>query len=234
MKLLALLLMLTLAPTAVVAQGMEVPTGSHVPRPKPADPDENKRGALEASRVLHDFARCVVLQSPERAHAFLALPYDVRETNRAAQRLATNDCLRWGNLRFSVSLFRGALYSQLYAHDFAVAAPVVGEAAEPMLITQGTERMEKGRAATVLFLREFADCVVRTDGAAVRQLLLSEFASKEEGEWFAALRPSLSACLPQEAKFRFTTIVLRGYLAEMAYRRAVQDSAGVQSASVGN
>ncbi|HEX8215026.1 MAG TPA: hypothetical protein VF582_06090 [Allosphingosinicella sp.] len=76
-------------------------------------------------------------------------------------------------------------------------------------------------------LRSFADCVVRADPPASHKLLLTDIGAEREQAAFKALMPVFGNCLPRGNALTFSKPVLRGLIAEIAFRLA-ESAAGTR------
>lgn len=202
----------TLPHTAAEAQGTGGP--SRVQRPAPAAPNSGRPLANEAEsqRIMRDFAQCVVQGYRSWVDRFLATAPGSPEAQRLAQRVAFNDCLLIGELRFQEPLLRGGMYEALYQRDYGrVEGPNVSTAPAINYDVRGATRDQ-------VVLRRFADCVARENPAASRALVLSPVGQPSENAAFAALGETLSVCLVPGERAAFSRPILRGIIAEALYR----------------
>jgi hypothetical protein len=159
--------------------------------------------------------------------------------------LVDGDCLvrvthASAKMKFPGDLYRYALADALVARELA-AAPVIDLSGVPPL-DRGTppdppaapaanaSKGEKARYEDALkdynekqsfrALDEFGECVVRTNPAGARSLLLTQPEAPAEASGFDALRPAFAECLPEGMTLAFGKLVLRGTVAVNYYRLA--------------
>ncbi len=183
-------------------------------------PLRERQDNQRAQQVMYAFAVCIVRRWRSDAEAFLTLFPGSQAAMQALNRMAASMCLNYAytELRFTVQLFRGAVYDRLYKIEFEKgAAPDIGKA-PPIDYSVNSRTVAPVDAARQINHWRFADCVVRANPAAARALILSEYAGKGESEGFDALRPDLVRCMPAGADYRFTRPMLRGLIAESLFR----------------
>lgn len=191
-------------PSLIKPKGMVMPT------------DANKNKDLQRKAMVQ-FAECSLKSRRTSVMQYLAIFPGSQEAYKRMQSLADYDCIGAGYIRFTESLFRGAVYQTLYADTFrhepvadlkALASPDYAEGGNPASISDGQE----------IALRRYSDCVVRADPKTAHELLVSSAGSPAEGEAFGTLTTSLSYCLAKGDTLKFSKSVLRGALAEVLYR----------------
>ena len=91
--------------------------------------------------------------------------------------------------------------------------------------TDELQRLDINMRAPIVFIA-IGECVARADRQAVMALLATNVSSPEERAAFAAIAPSLAACVPAGVTFRMSPLLTRGYLAEGAYRLQVAQAGG--------
>ena len=130
--------------------------------------------------------------------------------------LMRDDCLSVGEMRFNESLFRWDAYDLLYRQAFGGSAPADFSAApafaSPIALDGASEE-----ARQTVALEEMGDCVVRKSPDQSRVLALSPVTTDAESRAFAALMPSISACVPQNSTITFSKNVLRGIVVQALY-----------------
>lgn len=185
--------------------------------------DATAKTKPEAFRVMHDFGRCV---GASRSNAKLlgTIPYSPEEQAMAA-RISRAGCLRdSGELRFRAPLLRGLVAEQLYLQDLdgdrprADLAPVF---VDPGPVPPGGFNGPQQVAMTMI---RFGQCVATVDKAGVMALLKTSATSQRERDAFKALQPALGQCLEAGGKFQMNPFTLRGFLAEGAYRHALEQA----------
>lgn len=182
------------------------------PKPKP-----------EAFRVMHDFGRCV---GASRSNAALlgTKPYSPEEQKMAA-RISKAGCLRdSGELRFRAPMLRGLVAEQLFLRDVGNDR-ARGDLA-PVFVDTGPVPMGgfNGPQQIAMTMIRFGQCVATVDPAGVTALLKTAATSQREQEAFKALQPALGQCLEPGGKFQMNPFTLRGFLAEGAYRHALEQA----------
>lgn len=193
-------------------------SGTHIDTPPPAEISQGLSPADNARATMLAFGACVVQSRRAGVERALAIsPLDDRY-KRELRNLATNDCLRAGEIRFDFLLMRGSLFAALYRIDFRAGPGAL--AAEPIDFAADLHGADSGDARDYLGLHQFADCVVRADPAAARALVMAPVAGRTEATAFATLGPRFSACIQQGQNIRFTRIVLTSLIAEALYRES--------------
>jgi hypothetical protein len=166
---------------------------------------------------MNDYGACVVKNARRRVEAALKIFPGTKESYDAMLKLATSECIMHGTLRFKVELLRGSLFDALYDADFksvpvnVISAPQIDYFASAPDSSSEEVRQQVG-------LRQFADCIVRTNPTSTRSLVTSEVGSGTERVAFEQLMPAASQCLTKGAEVRFSRPMLRGLVAETIYR----------------
>lgn len=107
-------------------------------------------------------------------------------TEAFTRRLAVDECLNDGILKFNSILLRGNLYMALYRRDHGRAPATL--AAAPLALAADTAGQASDAAVQYISARVFAECVVRKDPALSRELVLAEIGGKREDAAYAAAR----------------------------------------------
>lgn len=183
---------------------------------------EEERGRVTAAQ----FARCMVRRSARKVRAVLDLPLG-RQADIAVAKLAVDDCMDEGMLKMASSVFRGALFEALYRLPQSPKLPASLPRLPARDYAAGVD-IANPDAALDVALRTFADCVVRADPAASHRLLFTDIGADREQAAFQALMPVLGNCLPRGNALKFSKPVLRGLIAEVAFRLA-ESAAGTRS-----
>lgn len=193
-------------------------------QPLGAQPRENYDVA-EAERAMDKFARCVVQSDIRRrqAHRLLRLVPGTPHYREAVSRLATDRCAPQDSrgttrLSFGGEIFRSTLFAALYRAEFGRSAPSDWADVPVLSLSQEFDGPIDQIPDTIRFVRSFGDCVARLDSSGVHRLLFTDIGSEEERVTFNGLMPSFGQCLPQGRELRFSRIMLRGMLAEGAYK----------------
>ncbi|WP_264940125.1 hypothetical protein [Sphingomonas caeni] len=141
----------------------------------------------------------------------------------ALGKLANDDCLAAGELRFNTLLFRGGLYTALYRERFGRQMPALPQG--PANFSAGAPQPLDADAAKAIALREFGECVVRADPATAHAIVTVRIGSAEEARLYTVLGPLLGPCVYEGQEVKFSKTVLSGLFAEILYRDATEGSA---------
>lgn len=195
-------------------------------------------------RIAYQYAKCVVWKQAQAASDALLSDIGNDEITKRYSSLLDGDCLaRFTQddveLSFPGDLYRYALADALVAREFANkpmpdlsnvpplerrSLPKPPATPSPDAKKSERVRYEKAERAydqvhSSRVLRDYGECVVRTNPAGARDLLLTEPDSAGETADFGALRPALEHCL-QQGTVAFTRLILRGTIALNFYRLA--------------
>jgi hypothetical protein len=215
-----------------------------IPALSAADPYSDV-SARETRVIAYDYAKCVVGRHAAAASAALLADIDNATILKSHHDLIDGDCLvqivhTGAQMKFPGDLYRYALADALIAREYP-AAPVIDPSNVPPLerralpdppaplppnaskkakakyddAMKGYEEAQSFRALGV-----YGECVVRTNPAAARALLLARPETAEEASRFDALQPALGQCLPEGRTLTFGRLVLRGTIAVNYYRLA--------------
>lgn len=196
----------------------EVPTGSMIRQPKPADySDEPGLSSQDqGQRVMNEFGECIIQVFPRRVEALIALPPGI-EAQSQVGKLATSECLRDGTLKFPPMLMIGAIFRALYRREYPQAQPPLGP--NPLTfanpVTESAPAVEPQQVAVI-----FADCAVRADPAAARAFLLATPGKPAQREALAKFSPHLGPCMEAGARLTFSKATILALVAEALYREA--------------
>jgi hypothetical protein len=214
--------------------------------PVPASAGDDSEFSTKETRALtHGYAKCVVQRQAAKASEAIVSNVDNPTLLRRYPMLISSDCL--GGLsvvtvqmRFTGDLYRYALADALVNRELAGwTAPDLSRVPRlshddfgepPARMTPagkpvGKRKYEAARQAYerkvgFAYLSRFGECVVRSDPADSKALLLTRPDTPEETAAFAALRPSLQACLAAGQTLSFGKAALRGTIAINFYRVA--------------
>jgi hypothetical protein len=183
------------------------------PAPEQARPDHLSKASL-ARVELAKFARCTIDRAPREVARVLDMP-EGPESRTATTILAGNSCHSARDAVFGEKEFRGALFVELYKRRVAAggATPTLAGFDADAVMTEGDAETQRFNG-----LLWFADCVVKRDAAAARDVVLSAIGSEAQVGAYQRLTPHLGPCLVEGAQVRFTRGVLEGALAEVLYR----------------
>ena len=217
---LALVGMIAACPAAVAQRSMETDTGSMIAVPTRARiPEEGAMSEINRGReVMRQFAQCALSRNQAGAERALAMPIG-GAYYQAINKLAVDECLSSGTIKFKAPAMRGALFAELYRRKYRAADP--GLVAEPVDFAANAGSDGVVQAA----LDTFADCVVRRDPADARAIVLRPIASKEQDKAFAAVYPHLGPCLAQGQQITLNKPTLENAFAEVLYREAATPGA---------
>lgn len=169
-------------------------------------PERNLSDTDRARELMNRYGLCVVKQHFGLVQRAIAQTDDAAQT-KALAKIAGDDCLLTGTLRMSPALFRGAVYRALYMRDYALMSR---DALAALVAT----KLEDDRSSI-----NFGACVAKLSPDGTRALVLSDPGTTAEKDAIAALRPSLSDCLPPRAQVRITMSGLQATLSEALYKR---------------
>jgi hypothetical protein len=199
----------------------------------------------ETRQIAYDYAQCVIGRHFASASAALLSDTDNNAMMKAHRDLIDGDCLAramhgGAQMKFPGDLYRYALADALITREFA-AAPVIDPSNAPPLQRRsppdppGSLRANASKGAKAKYqdamknfdeaqsfrvLGEYGECVVRTNPAAAKALLLTHVETPGEASAFDALRPALAECLPEGKTLALGKLVLRGTIAVNYYRLA--------------
>jgi hypothetical protein len=199
----------------------------------------------ETRQIAYDYAKCVVSRHAGDASAAVLSDTDNRTLFKSYGALVDGDCLVRimhvsAQMKFPADLYRYALADALFARELA-AVPVIDPSdmpplsrrpppdALPPLATNSSKRDRskyedavKGldELKTFRALGELGECVVRTNPAAAKSLLLTKPETAAEANGFDTLRAALAECIPPGMKLTLGKLVLRGTIAVNYYRLA--------------
>ncbi len=213
----AFLILLSLSPVAANAQD----TGSLIRKAPAQIPSGGALDPADRGRLaMYRYAECVFGRGKKSVEAYLNTFPGSKEAHLIANRLADDDCLSSGEMRFNEPLFRGSVYDLLYKDRFKKTGPSDFVEVAPIDYTIG-KAAEDGGADTKIALRKVADCTVRKSPTVARQLVLSMIATRAETDAFNQMIPHMSACVTKDVTLKFSKSVFRGAVGEVLYRLSV-------------
>ena len=177
---------------------------------------------VEARRVLYRKAYCAVRNDSADARKLFATPPGSKEEAKILSSLNIQVCGLFGNglpaLEADRQLIRGVIAEALY-DQFHQKRGFVDPAAAPFgnLSPDAISALDNKGQASLAGL-DFAQCIVAASPDRVDALLNSNSVTGEQDRALEQLQPYLAPCLPNGAKITFSKLVLRGLLAEAAYR----------------
>jgi hypothetical protein len=219
-------ILLSLCALAITSAAAAQMTGSRLggrPAREPARLDSPDAIRL----LLSEYAICVIKDYRGAAEKYLATPPESAASDRAWFGIKVDDCLSVGELTLTDASFRGAAYEQLYRIDHA-SKEVPDFSDVPQIDYSIGLDISELRDRQKIALRQFADCVVRTQPADARSFVLSRIGASNEKAAIGRLMPSFAACMQEGVKIEFGKAVLRGLTSEALFRLS---SASVSTAA---
>ena len=177
---------------------------------------------VDARRALYSKAYCAVRNDSADARKLLATPPGSKDEAKVLRSLNAQVCGLFGNglpaLEADGQLMRGVVAEALY-DQFHQKKGVVDAKAAPFgnLSPDAIEALD-GKGQARLAGLDFAQCIVAAAPDRVDALLNSNSVTGEQDKALEQLQPYLGPCLPKGAQVNFSKLVLRGLLAEAAYR----------------
>ncbi len=203
----------------------------------PAAAQENRETLPpgQARVLVETYAQCVVRLEPARVRAGIrAFLAGSDEKLPIIRDCVGNAAYSTAEMTFSHDVNRYALAEAIYAVDYGKgplpaldAVPVtppppvasLDTAALPADARAAAEvRAAHDRAVAMRYMLAVGDCVVRTDAAAARALVVAPVESRTELTAIGAIQPVLAQCLPKGQTVHFNRTSLRGIVALSAYR----------------
>lgn len=196
-------------------------TGTILPRKSATIPADQRIRSDDKRKILYDYAACTVEESRKHVEQFLGTAPGSAEAEKLLLRAAPHSCLLNGSMTLSSSAYRAAAYNVLYDLDFAQSGPLDFSAVAPIDYAQRGGGMTAEDVATQSVLRKLADCAVRHEPFAARQLVLAYPGSADETSAFGTFTPHLSACMTNDVTVTFSKFTLKGYVGEALYRLSI-------------
>jgi hypothetical protein len=166
--------------------------------------------------TINAYGRCLIARNRRGATAAVSAPSDSPAQNRLLEKVTSSACLEEGELRMPHALVRGAIYRALYRADYGRNEPTL--LVKPIDWSDGRSVDPSTATGYAVVLRQFADCVVRSNPSAARALTLAREQSPEEAATFDRMKPALGQCIPPRAKIAFSRSSLFSLLSEVLYR----------------
>jgi hypothetical protein len=179
--------------------------------------------STDSTRVMFRMGYCAVRDDPAHARMLFATPPGSKEEAKLLHSLAAERCQVVGlGLPYlehnDRQLLRGVI-AEAVLDDSRKMKGTVDPAAAPFgsLSAEAIASLDaKGRAS--LAGLDFAQCIVAASPEGVKALLNTSPTWDEQDKAIEQLQPYLGPCLPKGAEVSFSKLVLRGLLAEAAYR----------------
>jgi hypothetical protein len=182
--------------------------------------DEQRYSVADRGRVaMAQFARCVVDRRSAQLERVLSMSIGP-QYEKQLNSLATDQCLGNGKLSFNGSLFRGALFADLWRRRAAAdrEGQKWGPVFDPINWTTPIAADVATNAKIHLALQLYANCIIKRDRQTASEIVLLPIASKAQNEAYIRLTPNLGSCLPKDQRVKFNKPTLEGILAEALYR----------------
>jgi hypothetical protein len=186
----------------------------------PSQPDTLRRVAT--------YGRCVAEFVPGKLLSMLpSSPQDLKLVSGIAR---FSSC-SLGNLQFPRIVLRGMVAEYRFEHDFdAGGVPKAGHTMQKIYESPNAEKLANLtpdiRSSVVMV--DVGTCVAKANPAGVASLLSTDAATSEEKAAYAALVPAIGGCLPGGVELRMHRMLMRGYIAEGAYRAAIAANGGAK------
>ncbi|TFU06497.1 hypothetical protein EUV02_05820 [Polymorphobacter arshaanensis] len=213
---------LMMASTALAQKPPSVPdTGTRIQTAPSADAPlaKSMSDATRARVMLSRYATCIVQYRPAATIEYLAAYQYGSQADIIEKKLANNNCLSEGELKFNSEGLRGALYAALYLRDFSREAPVLQP--QPIDFRADTDGDTSDNAKKYIVMRELGECLIRKEPAQARKLVLGPVGSDSESMAFKGLAPLLGECLPSNITTKIDKAGLIQIVAEVLYRLSV-------------
>jgi hypothetical protein len=200
--------------------------GSSEKRARPAtfynDPSKSRDDTVRAFMV--DYAKCAYELDKRGAEKLMDMIPGTSAYAQMAKRVAANQCMAVGDIKFQHSSLQGALYAHRYRAEFGSRVPTLNT--EPIDYAKLAASAEAPWAARYVAYRKLAQCVVRADPIAARALVMGPVGGAAEAGAVQAISASLGSCLEKGATLALTKDRLVGIVAEALYRLSVVEGRG--------
>jgi len=185
----------------------EIPTG-------PKSPQDKARTATE------DLAVCLIKRN--RGAVIKAIQQEpwAEGAEKMLRSVVEDRCLESGELAIPTSLMRGAFYQQLYRETYATRLPTIPPTPGELVAPSEANLSDEGKAQ--IAVRQFADCVARSDLADAHAFVMATPGSAQEDAALSALVPHLGGCLTRGSNWSLNRSTLGAALSEVLYREAAQ------------
>lgn len=217
--------------------------GSRLPKPVPT----TEYQAVEVRKIQLRYGECVVKKHPTEARQFvLTNNYEGADFKKNLNAVGDGVCLAAvasdvgqaimqfpaDTMKYTLAdaLVRSEIRQPLPSLENAPAIdqpkldeskymPKPGVKVTAKLLTQLAD-YRAGRA-TLIYLAEFGECVVRKNPSQAHALLMADPASPQEDSTLQAIYPSLGGCMTAGQTIKFNRSILRGTIAMNYYRLAL-------------
>jgi len=195
--------------------------GTRLTGPAPAEIPTGPKSPADKARVAtQQLAGCLIKQ--HRGSVLKAIQQEpwVDGAEKMLKSVVDDRCLEAGELEIPTSLMRGAFYQELYREAYASALPVLPATAGDLLVPNVASISDEGKAE--LAIRQFADCVARSDLADAHAFVISPAGSVQEDAALTALVPHLGGCLAKGSNWSLNRSSLGAALSEVLYREGAE------------
>ena len=180
-------------------------------------------------RSAHQLAVCAARRRPTADKMLATLPGTAEESRAALLLLdPTPDCERGSNNpRFDVRYVRGGVAEALYKEDFDFSGTATRNIAGiyPVPRPEQVAGLSEATKSTIGMIM-VAQCVALADIDAIADLLVTHVGFPAEMAAMKRLQPLLESCAPKGVLANIPPLLMRGYLAEGAYRVSVMEARG--------
>ena len=198
----------------------EAEIGSLITRPAAVEIADHGYTPEQRGRVaMAQYARCKFGRTPRRVSEYLQLP--TAESLANVHRLATEDCLVSGELKFQSSQMRGYLFGEMYRLHEGMPPQDWKYPITPLdLVNSPADDAQRDLRVNFMLLT-MTDCLHKADPALVRDVVLNAPASIKQKAAYRSLIPKLSACVPKGMNFELSRSVIESAFGEYLYRSLV-------------
>jgi hypothetical protein len=188
----------------------------------PANAPAQEFRDVDARRALYGRAYCAVRNDLQDAKKLFTTPPGSKEEAKILRSLDAQNCalIVYGGpaLEADRQLMRGVIAEAVYDQSVKKKSKV-----DPALAPFGNLSADaiaaldvKGHAS--LAGLDFAQCVVAASPEGAKALLNSSSTTGEQEKVLGQLQPYFAPCLPKGGQITFSKLMLRGLIAEAAYR----------------
>jgi hypothetical protein len=202
---------------AAVAQDNPYGGGTRLTGPKRAEIPTGPKSAEDKARVAtQQLAGCLI--KLHRGSVVKALQEEPWQdgAEKMLRSVVDDRCLEAGELAIPVSLMRGAYYQQLYRQTYTSAPPPLPATFGDFGVTNVAGLPDEAKAE--IAIRQFGDCVARSDPNDAHAFIISAPGSRSEDTALNALVPHLGGCLTKGSSWTMNRSSLAAVLSEVLYR----------------
>ena len=195
----------------------EADMGSRIARPKRAEiPQRNLKPTEQARVALSLFAECVFAVMPAKVvKAVDAIP---GEDGPALDKLTKSDCLDFGEMSFSHTLFRGAMFAEMYRQHEALSTKAWRYPIKPLMMDTLPDSSSSEDVRANFCMLKLTECLYKQDAENLRGIVVNPVLSRAQNDAFAKVIPILGTCVPQGMTLTLNKTTLENGFAEYLYR----------------